>query len=171
MTGLLRDEKHSQKMTRVCPGCGGSKWWKPKLCRKCYEASFDPPEVRFHKFYRVAESGCWEWTGSIGTWGYGRFGVRNGHNVFAHRWSYEHAVGPLLDGVEIDHLCRNRRCVNPAHLEQVTHQENQRRIYADRTTCSQGHPFSGVNKSGARICHACGAAKTRRYRERQRAAA
>ncbi len=77
-------------------------------------------------------SGCWIWTASIGQEGYGRFGIKSLETgkfriIEAHRVSYELFIGPILNGLELDHLCRVRACVNPAHLEPVTHKENCRR--------------------------------------------
>lgn len=75
---------------------------------------------------------CWQWTASIiHTTGYGAFGVE-GRKRGAHRVSYELVIGPIPDGLTIDHLCNNRRCVNPSHLEPVTQGENVRRAYARR---------------------------------------
>lgn len=71
-------------------------------------------------------NGCWVWTGSLLADGYGN--LRDGAKVKrAHRVSYETFVGPIPGGLEIDHLCRNRSCINPDHLEPVTRAENQRR--------------------------------------------
>lgn len=67
--------------------------------------------------------GCWEWTGATDPTGYGRFFV-DGTMQYAHRWSYETFVGPIPAGLDIDHLCRVRRCVCPGHLEAVTRREN-----------------------------------------------
>ncbi|MBN9210756.1 MAG: hypothetical protein BGO45_10805 [Microbacterium sp. 71-36] len=79
---------------------------------------------------RVVKADCWEWTGSLRT-GYGLFRL-DGRNVQTHRWAYEEQVGPIPDGFQIDHLCRNTRCVNPDHLEPVTQAENIRREHAAR---------------------------------------
>lgn len=72
---------------------------------------------------------CWLWTGSTTKAGYGMFGAgrRGMGNLYAHRYSYEWAKGPIPAGLHIDHLCRVRNCVNPAHLEAVTQGENNRR--------------------------------------------
>lgn len=86
-------------------------------------------------------SGCWQWTGPRLPSGYGTFGRRN----YAHRFAYETRHGAIPPGQEIDHLCRNRGCVNPAHLEPVTSRENQLRgngfsgRNARKTHCKRGH--------------------------------
>jgi DNA-directed RNA polymerase subunit RPC12/RpoP len=73
---------------------------------------------------------CWNWTHSAGHHGYGRLWIGT-RTVLAHRMAYDLVVGPIPDGLTIDHLCRNARCVNPAHLEAVDQQENVRRQYVD----------------------------------------
>lgn len=124
-------------------------------------------------------NGCWPWIGSIDTTGYG--GFWNGSKLArAHRWSYERFVGPIPEGLHIDHLCRNHRCVNPAHLEPVTNRENALRGMsrnaqnARKTHCQKGHPFSGenlqINCNGNRVCRQCQSTyhKERRARLRRR---
>lgn len=80
--------------------------------------------------------------------------------LLAHRWSYEFHVGPIPEGLDLDHLCRNRGCVNPDHLEPVTREENIRRAFATVTHCPSGHPYSDENtyvRPGTvhRKCRAC----------------
>src|SRR6185312_12891331 len=109
--------------------------------------------------------GCWRWTGAINSCGYGNIwdGERNQQ---AHRVSYEMAIGPIPKGLTIDHLCRNRACVNPAHLEPVTCRTNILRSpvalaarWIGRTHCAKGHELSGDNviqrSDGGRRCRAC----------------
>jgi len=97
----------------------------------------------------VTESGCWVWLGSE-TCGYGRFRVPEG-NLLAHRYAYMKLRGPIPDGLHLDHLCRVRLCVNPAHLEPVTNKENIHRgigfaaVNARKTHCKRGHSLSGDN--------------------------
>lgn len=102
--------------------------------------------------------GCHIWTGGTDRAGYGRFAFGGrGKHVLAHRWIYDQRVGPIPDGLEIDHLCRVRNCVNPAHLEVVTRSENMRR--ARRNRCSRGHEYDRVTvrPNGHRQvhCHTC----------------
>lgn len=145
------------------------------------------PFLRILQFVRY-EGECWIWTAQITDGGYGRFtmhvdGVWT--KVMAHRASYELAVGPIPDGLELDHLCRVRACVNPLHLEPVTSSENHYRSWdarrqigrapaRPRSHCPRGHKFDErntyVRADGAMVCRACSADASRRYREKTRAA-
>lgn len=110
---------------------------------------------------------CWLWTASKSPKGYGRFDLP-GRTIGAHRWSYEDVNGSVPVDLELDHLCRVRRCVNPDHLEAVTHQINVERCpdsNARKISCPQGHPYDVVNtyhtKIGGRRCRACMRDETR----------
>lgn len=84
---------------------------------------------------------CWNWTGPKTDSGYGVIGRGGRHAglLRTHRLAYELLVGPIPDGLHIDHLCKNRACCNPDHLEPVTQAENNRRAFADHNTCPKGH--------------------------------
>jgi hypothetical protein len=112
------------------------------------------------------DSGCWLWTGQIGNNGYARFRYKGGQ--LGHRYAYEAAVGPVPEGLELDHLCRVRSCVNPEHLEAVTHRENCiRGLRGSLTThCPHGHEYTPENTThnskGGRVCRACKKEEARR---------
>lgn len=120
---------------------------------------------------------CWNWLGAKQVGGYGRFkaeGGRTGPVVLVHRWTYEHFVGPIPDGLTIDHLCRNTSCVNPEHMEPVTREVNAWRANPnkDKTHCQYGHELTPDNVYRApkrpqiRDCIKC--RKTRRKARYQR---
>lgn len=88
---------------------------------------------------------CWSWQNCLNSKGYPCVGV-NGKSHLAHRVSYELLVGPIPDGLQIDHLCQNKRCINPEHLEPVTGKVNSERTEAaTKLRCVHGHPLAGPN--------------------------
>lgn len=115
------------------------------------------PPLELAALVFVTERGCWEWQGQRLKSGYGHY-----KRTTAHRWVYERLVGPIPAGLQIDHLCRNRPCVNPAHLEPVTPLENIRRGkgHGSETHCPHGHPYDEENtrwraRGSGRDCRAC----------------
>jgi hypothetical protein len=96
-----------------------------KCCPGHRTPKITPPAERFWaKVLGGDVDSCWEWQGYLMPNGYGQFGLAKGLIVLAHRWSYEHMRAPIPAGLDIDHLCVNRRCVNPWHLEPVTRAVN-----------------------------------------------
>ena len=139
-------------------------------------------ETRIHQLVAHAEitvDGCWTWTGYINHNGYGR--VRHeGRQRQAHRWSYELFVGPIPERLVLDHICRNRACVRPDHLEAVTQSVNVLRGNPSngnvgKTHCKWGHEFTPENtqitRSGKRRCQTCSRNETRARRQRKAVAA
>lgn len=143
---------------------------------------------RFWNKARTTKLGCWEWIAATVSEGYGACKF-DGSMLLSHRLAYESLIGPIPDGLAIDHRCHtedvscpggkgcpHRRCVNPAHLEPVTTRENLLRgktlnaANAAKTHCPQGHPYDEGNTylspKGSRDCRACRREAARRYRRR-----
>lgn len=148
-----------------------ARWWRLGA------TTLTEPPTTMEKFMAKVDKtdDCWNWT--AGTWkGYGSFRVSEGKRRVAHRWLYEQLVGKIPDGLELDHLCRNRGCVNPEHLEPVTRSENLMRspLVTDRhrptlTHCIHGHEYTPENTRtyrNRRHCRACDRARPRRERPR-----
>lgn len=119
--------------------------------------------------------GCWEWQGYCRPNGYGEVRV-NTVRWYIHRYVYTETVGPIPEGLVLDHLCRNTSCCNPDHLEPVTLGENTRRgrnTHREKTTCPQGHEYDEANTyhnpSGFRQCRICNNAASARYKQRKKA--
>lgn len=150
--------------------------------------AFDDEQFEARFWSRVDKSGgpdaCWPWTGYIQkayAGGYGRLNSRSrGGVLLAHRVSYELSIGPISDGLQIDHRCMNRACCNPAHLEAVTQRENIIRgtgksaQNAAKTHCSEGHEFETVVWPSVgkpvRVCRICDREKAARRRAERKAA-
>lgn len=116
---------------------------------------------------------CWLWTGSSNSWGYGSFWL-NGRKVQSHRVSYELFREDIPEDMVIDHLCRNRLCVNPSHMEVVTLGENVLRgecpaaINLRKTHCNKGHELIPKSNGKGRICMICQRDRLRKFRAKQK---
>lgn len=147
----------------------------------------EPILARFLKFVSPEPtSGCWLWTGCANKLGYGAFRMSGDRVLHAYQTAYVLLRGPVPEGLELDHLCRVPNCVNPDHLEPVTHLENMRRgllhkVSGDRnrnkTHCPFGHPYDAANtkrylnrKTGRldRYCRACYGRRNKIYLARQK---
>lgn len=132
------------------------------------------PEDRFWaQVDRGSPTDCWLWSGAVHGNGYAYIRV-DGERPVAHRYAYELLIGPIPEGMTLDHLCRVRHCVNPRHLEPVTFEENVQRgmspsaLNVAKTHCKRGHPLSGDNlyinpAHGGRVCKKCTAMYQREY--------
>lgn len=186
---------------------GKSGGLKRGRCHRCYQRHLyalkkngifqritaAPPLERFLAARKTAENGCILWTGTVNNvTGYGTLSV-DGASVYSHRFAYTTFVGPIPDGMHVDHVCHNqdpaciddstclhRRCVNPSHLEAVPPKDNILRSHLStagknsrKTHCKRGHEFTPENTlshNGGRACRACHNLKQREYGARRRAA-
>ncbi|MET8694708.1 HNH endonuclease [Streptomyces bauhiniae] len=132
-------------------------------------------EERIFEKIREDEAGCWIWTGTrVGT-GYGQIDIA-GRKRPAHRVVYEFLVCEIPEGLDLDHLCRVRHCVNPWHLDPVTRQVNiirgdKPKINASKTHCPHGHTYDEANTivyKGSRFCRTCKKARQKAYDEKRR---
>jgi hypothetical protein len=164
--------------------------WKrngdPLYVDALYALRFGDDETRFLAKVDVRANGCWQWTANCqkrkGLPAYGSF-KSGGANHFAHRWAYEHWVGPIPAGQHLDHYrfpqdgCIGAACVNPEHLRPTTARENALRSdavsawNAAKTHCSYGHPLAGDNlrikrNNGQRCCQICSRRSWREWRAR-----
>lgn len=134
-------------------------------------------EVRFGEKVNIVPGGCWEWQAALnGKDGYGMFW--NGERTqVAHRFLYERLNGAIPVGFELDHLCRNKKCVNPAHLEIVTRSQNTARGVGPslarekqlaKTHCPRGHEYTAENTyiypDGRRYCRICNQIACKKWR-------
>lgn len=145
-----------------------------RLCPQCRPTGPGPVTSVGERLWRRVQRGgpddCWLWLGATNGNGYGVIGTggRGGRQVYVHRVVWELERGPIPDGLEVDHLCRVRNCVNIRHLELVTHRENNHRspltlvgLNANKTHCPAGHPYDGANTyhppgaPNSRMCRAC----------------
>lgn len=126
---------------------------------------------RFWKRVDRVEGDCWLWTGGQSVNGYGScldYLAETPRTTYAHRLSWRIHRGEIPEGLQIDHLCRNKLCVNPDHLEPVTQSENLKRRSA-KVQCKSGHPFTAENtyqtKAGTRCCRTCRRDAAKRFRD------
>jgi hypothetical protein len=169
--------------TVVCRNCGKSQHVPPSREKRGYlfcslecrrQGGYQPQRSFDEVFAQRVDVGlCWEWTGASNN-GYGK-AFFEGRIWLAHRLVWTMLVGPILDDLVLDHLCRNTICVNPDHLEVVTLAENKRRGYskaainARKTHCKKGHPFDerSIRADGTgRRCRIC-AVEDERERQRR----
>jgi len=156
---------------------------KPGLKPTSIRPATTPAYLRFWRRV-LLDDGCWEWQGAHDKDGYGCFSVTAKESWRAHRYAYEFLRGPIPDGLVIDHLCKNRGCVNPGHMEPVEPGENVRRgdgpghLVRRAGVCQRGHVIDENNmaasRTGRRRCRICqranNAIRAREYRRIKREA-
>ena len=167
-------------MTECACGCGGETSGKPGV-KYLHGHNARKHQPVYHMEDRGYETSCWVWDGRKDHKGYGKL-YDQGKVVFAHVKNYRETIGEIPDGLELDHLCRQRDCVNPHHLEPVTHQENCRRgnngiNSSTKTHCPQGHPYDEANTyhppggRAHRTCRICRRNASNKYSRKHRSGA
>lgn len=166
-------ESEKKKQVTCSPSCRGTRAGRGN--RKG-----TVPERFWPKVRRASVEQCWLWIGKWNDAGYGLFYMfETGRDERAHRVSYELSVGPIAPGLELDHTCNNPPCVNPAHLEPVTHHENMLRMSRrgrhylfGRTQCPNGHELTGNTRTVYRstgkketVCTICEEARRAKWRQ------
>jgi hypothetical protein len=162
-------ERPALKSHGMCTACV-RRWRRNGTAERPTEA-----DKFFARIKRETESGCWEWDRTDAA-GYGAQFVFDKARTLPHRWAYSYLRADIPEGLELDHLCRNRRCVNPWHLEPVNRRENAMRGIGSKETCVNGHPYTPENTyirpdRGTRMCRACGRDASRRSATRNHHAA
>jgi hypothetical protein len=153
--------------------CGRPRHPRATQCHECRDYTPPPAVDRVADRVKVDANGCWLWQGCRNPSGYGQIRVDR-RNRLVHRVTYEHFVGPIPEGFELDHLCCTRACCNPDHLEPVTRRENVHRSDAMvlRLVCASGHdlsdPANVMYMSRQRRCRPCFVAYKRQWRTSRR---
>lgn len=138
-------------LERACEGCGSrftvtAAWERNRFCSRSCAAKRPRRKVKEpDRFWpKVEKTGpCWIWTACLNEAGYGQFSKIGRRLISAHRWSWEQEHGPVPDGLELDHLCRNHACVRPDHLEAVTRAVNAQRGLKGDLLPNPDHCFNG----------------------------
>jgi hypothetical protein len=170
---------------KVCVQCGvtfNTSHVRQQYCTpKCSNQRWRKPDAQIIAERVVKTDGCWKWTGAHNIGGYGYLVRRDiqASAIHAHRFVYGCLVAPIPSDMDLDHLCRNRWCVNPAHMQPVTRRENILRGIspcannARKTTCPRGHPYNRVYVYNGRLGRRCSicdnALKNRVYHARSAA--